>query len=868
MANQGYLRALRVIVPVVAVTVLPVLFTTELWGEVWTGLRSQAWDGSGHQALAQLYSAATFPDTFGWEHAFFGGMPQPNFYPPLFYWLVALLDHTHLVSFVTAFKLVLALPTLLLPAATWALAWKLSGKSHMVAFCAALAVTPLLVDYRFFVSSGPLGITYMSTFLTGLYTHPLGYLMLILWYAVYCDSDQTAGRVACSALLLALALLSSLYGASVTGLLIASTAVYDFVRLRRAADPEGRGRARRALVGHLVSPLIALGLSLFWLAPVLSAREYIVTQPSRVPFGDLVPPAMWVWYAVSATGVFLWLRRGRSSDAAWPYLTTCGVLACAVFFSGLFAPRWLPVHPARFAATLNFMLALPAGFALSFFLRKAAAQLGMTTQAAQQPTGKQGTPRRKAAGSSSHPLHKVGTAFALLVFALLFVAVVTPASYKLAFYQTADGESIDPILAFGREHREGRYLVEIPPFSDAEAAHESRAINNYLGGQGNEVLTLFFREVSPSVTFMSPLVNTFSVQADPFGISSTLADDKDFAGQPVANHLTQARLMGVRYLVIRSPWSRNRLEGQADIAARHDFGLWSVYELGGGPVPRIQNLTYKPALVVSGLNLKGRRQNASDFVRLAEEQFASTWYDVLLARSGETRLDRLEVADGFGALIVDSYEYGDEGAAYDRLREFAQRRTLILLAADSPLFRRIQTSLADFPQAVVVERAPEDLGAWIEPGAPTRSYENTAIRKAWREVRRTLDERKVAVEAVQPLTAEVGRDVINIGAAGQRAEAQPVLIRTTFHPDWRRRDGEAVYPVTPFFMLTFVREPAELVFARNAFASAGLAVSAGTLLLLSAFTIWSYRGRFARAVRKLFSVLGGRARRKDKVAEV
>jgi hypothetical protein len=844
---------------------LPVIFTADLWLEVWTGLRSQAWDGSGHQALAQLYSASTFPDTFGWTNNFFGGMPHPNFYPPLFYWLVALLEHSHLVSFITAFKLVLALPTLLLPAATWALAWRVSGKSRLVAFCAALALTPLLVDYRFFVSSGPLGVTYMSTFLTGLYSHPLGYLLLILWYVVYCDADQTVWRVACSALLLALALLSSLYGASVTGLLIASTIVYDFVRLRRAADADGRRRERRVLIAHLVSPLIALCLTLFWLAPVFSAREYIVTQPSSVPFSDLVPPAMWVWYALGAAGIVLWLCRGRSGGAMWPYLTTCVLLACAVFFSGLFAPHWLPVHPARFAATLNFLLALPVGWAFAFVLRKAAAQLGMT-HASQQPTRKQGAERRKPVGTP-HPLNKIGTAAALLVLALLFLATITPASYKLAFYPTQDREKIDPILAFAREHRDGRYLVEIPPFGDVTAAHEGRAINNYLGGQGNEVLSLFFREVSPSVIFTSPLVNTFSVQADPFGVSSTLADDTSFAAQPVAEHLKQARLVGVRYLVIRSPWSRNRLEGQKEIKARHDFGLWSVYELTGEPEPVVRTASYKPALVVSGLNLKGRRQNASDFVRLAEEQFASGWYDVLLARSGETRLDQLDVADGFGALVVDTYEYGDEDAAFDRLREFAQRRTLILLSGDSPLFRRLQGSLADLPQAVVVERAAEEPGAWIEPGAPTRNYGETAIRKAWREIRRALDERKEAVESPGALAARVGQNVISIEPSGGRAESTPVLIRTTFHPNWQRADGEAVYPVTPFFMLTFVREPVELVFARRAFDRIGLVVSAATLLLLSGFTLWSYRGRVAWAVRKAFSVRGRRSHSGDEVAE-
>ncbi|HKQ54055.1 MAG TPA: hypothetical protein VJT74_16885 [Pyrinomonadaceae bacterium] len=840
MRHQFWISQARRLLPLLAVTALPVLFTTELWAEIWTGVRSQAWDGSGHQVLAQLYSATTFPDTFGWINNYFGGMPHPNFYPPLFYWLVALLDHTHLVSFVTAFKLVLALSTLLLPAATWALAWKVSGKNGLFAFCAALAVTPLLVDSRFFISSGPLGITYMSTFLTGLYTHPLGYLLLILWYAVYSDLDQTTGRVACSSLLMALALLSSLYGAGITGLLIASTAVYDFVRLRRATDPEGRRRMRRALIGHLVSPFIAVGLALFWLAPVLSAREYLVTQPSSVPFRELVPPAMWVWYAFAAAGIFLWLRRERSNDSLmWPYLATCVLLACAVFFSGLFAPRWLPIHPARFAATLNFMLALPVGWALAFVLHKAAAQLGITHAAGRKPA------------RSSHPLHKIGTVFALLIFAIIFVTVVTPPSFRLAFYPTADGEKIDPILAFAREHRDGRYLVEIPPFSDAETAHEGRAINNYLGGQGNEVLTLFFREVSPSVIFMSPLVNTFSVQADPFGISSTLADDKDFAAQPVADHLKQARLMGVRYLVIRSPWSRNRLEGQGDIKARHDFGLWSVYELGSEPAGQVQAAAYKPALVVSGLNLKGRRQNVSDFVRLAEEQFSSTWYDVLLARSGETRLDHLDFDEGFGALVVDTYEYDDEDAAFNHLREFAERRTLILLAADSPLFQRVRNSLSDFPQAVVVERTADEPGAWLEPGAPTRSYGNTAIRKTWGEIRRILDERKVAVVAEGALTAQVGQEAIKIDSSVQPAGATPVLIRTTFHPNWRRADGKAVYPITPFFMLTFVREPVELVFARRAFDSAGLILSAVTLLLLTGFTLWTYRGRLTPAGRRL-----------------
>jgi hypothetical protein len=56
-------------------------------------------DGTGHYAVAHLYSQSTFPDTFGWTHAYFGGMPFPNFYPPLYYWAVSALARTGLLSF-------------------------------------------------------------------------------------------------------------------------------------------------------------------------------------------------------------------------------------------------------------------------------------------------------------------------------------------------------------------------------------------------------------------------------------------------------------------------------------------------------------------------------------------------------------------------------------------------------------------------------------------------------------------------------------------------------------------------------------------------------------------------------------------------
>jgi uncharacterized membrane protein len=70
---------------------LTVVASQSLITKIWNGEYSRAWDGSGHQAIAQIYSQFIFPDTFGWSAAHFGGMPFPNFYPPVFYWLIGLL---------------------------------------------------------------------------------------------------------------------------------------------------------------------------------------------------------------------------------------------------------------------------------------------------------------------------------------------------------------------------------------------------------------------------------------------------------------------------------------------------------------------------------------------------------------------------------------------------------------------------------------------------------------------------------------------------------------------------------------------------------------------------------------------------------
>lgn len=823
--RQSWLDFVWGLYPLLLVTLFPVALVSNFWLEVWNGVRSHATDGSGHWGVAQIYNASIFPDTFGWTDAYFGGMPFPNYYPPLFHWLVGLLGATGLLPFGAAFKLVLFVPTLLMPAAVWLLARRLSGGSAKVALASGCACVLLLVNMRFQTST--CGLDYASTFVAGFYTQPLGFVLLLAWYAVYVRARQSRMRAAGSCILLALTVLGNFFNAFTAAMLVTATLAFDLLSLRAATDEDARARARRTLAAHFVTPLVALALCLFWLVPMATTYQYFVTRPLVIPLSGLITPWLWAWYAVAAVGVVLWWRRSEDKESqgfARAYILTSLALAACVVFASTVAPPWFPLQAFRFLSTLNFMLALPvgvaAGVALDFFKVEV----------------------RRPRGAGAVVRHVTVVVLAVVAFGLFQSSRRTGG---LAFYAPQEDERLEAVLRFAREHREGRYMVEALNLVDNPLHADSPALNAFLGAQGNEAQGVVYREASPNSVFFNALTNAVSTGKDSFGISSVLADDLDFAAQPLARHLERARWLGVRYVVAESDELKEKLTREPSVAARQDFERWSVFEIGGGVAPRARALDYRPALVVSEFSVKGRRRGDFDFVRLAEEQFNDGWFDVLLARSAETKIDRLTNLEDFGALVIDRYDCDDESRAFALLRDFAQRRALVLLSSDAPLFRRVQSSLSEFPHAHVVERPPaEPPGERVESFQPSFHYDESLIRRLWRDVRAALESEKVAVNedpsdgASASVKTQLGRNEMTLTPAATRAATDlPLLVATTYSPDWRAREGNRIYPATPFFMLTFARGPVHLAYTRSALDRAGLWASGLALLALCCFVL-------------------------------
>ncbi len=291
---------------------------------------------------------------------------------------------------------------------------------------------------------------------------------------------------------------------------------------------------------------------------MITEYKYFVTRPFAPETQSLFSPWLMTWYALAVLGSIAWWRvhksKGADKDpsvraarrrrekhgakarsktrapdypvpptsgggdaplhtrAMRPYLATCLLLALAVVFSATFAPSWFPLQAPRFLATLTFLLTVPVGFALAAAFVWLARLFGET---------------KGSDVEFSFRRARYSTVVAMVLFLLL--ALTAPSlGWAYAFYPKGAKTPIDGVLEFARQHHDGRYLVEVinPKLGAAwtEASFDARAINSYLGSQGNETISGEFHEASPNALFTLPLVNAFSNYPDSFGVSSVLAE--------------------------------------------------------------------------------------------------------------------------------------------------------------------------------------------------------------------------------------------------------------------------------------------------------------------------------------------------------
>lgn len=789
---------------VLVVCSCPLLRTASFFRLFFEPSLPRSWDGAAHLAASSLYDRTIFPNTFGWTDAWFAGMPLPNFYPPLFYWCVAALHHAGLLLLL-AFKSMVAIPFVLIPSALGLLSWRLSSRNMLTTSCTVLIACFPLLDSRL-QSNFPGGLSCASTFNEGLYTQPLGFILLVMWIAIYLGTINSWRGCGLASLALASVVLASFFSAvaalpfGIVGLL------YDLYKTGHRAVPNRLG-ARVPLPLKALTLGCGALLCAFWAVPVIVEYPYLVARPLHVLWTNVIPPGpwFWIWLGAALAGVILMFRVGSRGARTFVIGSVCLALLTLAPLSQI---QWIPSQPPRLLSTLTFLLTVPVGWLLATLVRSFVELL--------------------CRGRQQRKLWFIATVAGIAAIITWHIKLPTLSE---ALY-TGD-PSITSVLDFGRTHQDGRYIVENAwQHTDQR---DSRALNAYLGMQGNETLNVVFHEASPSSIYFTPLVNALSASSDSFGVSSALANDLDFYNQSLDRHLCRARQVGVRYIACLTPWIKRRFRQQAQLI-EHNLGRWSVFEMKAPPAPEVEILRYLPALVVSTLDFKERQSGSYSFVRLSEEQFNSGGSDVLLVQAETNKIDDLSNLDAFGALILERYDYSDENTAFDAVRRFAQHRLLVLMSSGQPLFARLSSHLSELPHAVIVHREAETQSEWLNRSSPWLDLDQSRIRMEWELVERAMENSKISSSSSSSGSSQASISLENASFSVRIPDTNgrkvPVLIRTSFHPDWVRPDGERIYPVNPFFMLTFASGPFTAGFCRTTTERAAAVVSAIALVAL------------------------------------
>ena len=267
-----FLAILFVVLGVILIGLNLDLFKALFFNDVMPG-----WDGEAHLAIGKLYAEHIFPSTWGWINQWYTGMPFPQFYPPLFYFLVALVSKIlFFLSYDIVFRLFVFTSLIATPCLIAFLAYRLTHKRITTILAGLIAV--ILLSF-----CGPdlnIGVGVGGTINTGLLANSLAFNFFVLWLVHFFQQHWTRKNYVWGVLFLTGIFLTNVH-------LIVPALIFFFIRYVAAVAPglfkaDWKNILRTTFVAYVPYGLIALGLAAFWVVPMLSRYDYFSTTTLNV----------------------------------------------------------------------------------------------------------------------------------------------------------------------------------------------------------------------------------------------------------------------------------------------------------------------------------------------------------------------------------------------------------------------------------------------------------------------------------------------------------------------------------------------------------------------------------------------------------
>lgn len=745
------------------------------------------WDGAGHAAVGQYFSENIFPSVWGWIPTWFAGMPFPQFYPPLWYWTVALFSHMlPSISYTTIFKSITIVLTLLIPGLiSWA-SKRLTGSS----FTAWIAgILTFAVMSSFSAPLGDAGITVESIINKGFVAQLLGFVLLIPWAVFYLNGKNNYRYTILSAILFFLIILSNVHIIPLIGCLVFSNLIFEAGFLIKNRK---EGVWKEFLYRYLLIFIIPIFAASFWYFPMIYYYKYVTSVPI---FHDIVAIAVDWWLitaAIAGGGIVALFKK--------EYKILVVALSCfLIFIPNLFHFDWylyfLPMHTYRWVPYYFFIGIIPISYLLNFIYKS----------------------------TRESVLAKI----LLISFSIFFLGL---SLWVNLFQQNQAG-----IIPFSRENV--AYINELADYLKGSKERvnvevylvnqepESFAIDAELGKQGISTNTFILRESSLNSQFIHAIRNSFSAYSEYWGMKSYIGLNEDYTQQEMVEKIKTARLVGTKYILVRTKLFQDIIEEAdlKDIKYVRNFGNWRLYEIDKVNVSEEVNF---PIYFIGKLNFKQRSPFEYSIARIQEEKLFYQDFDFPVITSpnlsAQEALNKIE--DGellVNGLILSEYEYDDINRVFESLKKFSLSKSLVIVEAKDELFKKLEQ----------LDRSKHKISI-----LPISVVAGDDIRSSRFFLKKSFDfinENSVpsTPSAFKVDSISINKNRIDVEIDGTSDTPKPVLVKTTFFPTWERTDQKEIYLATPTFMLTYATSSFSIVFNTPKIVFAGYATSLISVLI-------------------------------------
>ncbi|MFT4304392.1 MAG: hypothetical protein ACMXYG_07535 [Candidatus Woesearchaeota archaeon] len=308
---------------IIAITILYILLFFRIIIPFFAKNNLQNWDLMGLYFSSWFTSEYLFPNIIGWNPFFFFGYPQNQFYPPLFSYLVSILDL--FLSTTTSFKIVFISIIILLP-----FSFNYFLKSLGLSSQKRLCLVTIMIALLFMFPGEHFGGTFYSAIVVGLIVNLMGVMIFFFYFGSLIRSFDN-NKYLLSSFFMSLLVLTHIFAAIAGALLFSSLFIENLFRKKQII------KIIKTSISHIILSFLMVA---FWVLPFLANYGY--TSSMHIGFNYKI-----FLFLLVIVLIILYVVTKNNINNAIPILLFISFISIFSFIVSFYIN--LPLHLYRFS---------------------------------------------------------------------------------------------------------------------------------------------------------------------------------------------------------------------------------------------------------------------------------------------------------------------------------------------------------------------------------------------------------------------------------------------------------------------------------------------------------------------------------------